>query len=302
VNHKIKIITEREINMTAPAQDKIEYIRLVGDERRLGPTLQSVSKHWQGDREKFLFISPHDDDVVLGAGLLMQLALKEGVPVYILIVTDGSMGYCTEQEKDTITKIREQETYDCYRSLGIADENIIRMNFPDCRLAAFMGRRPSDKDDVTVISGHDGLQNAFTHHIRKIRPTQCFLPTVNDLHPDHRIVHSEFLISLFHAGGEIWPELGQPIDKTPYVHEMGVYCDFPRPPKLRIRTPNQYLENKLNAIRQFKSQKQIASLVEGVRAGGAEEYYLALEYQLYNPARYRPMFDQAAASIPFFPR
>ena len=68
----------------------IEFVRLVGNERRTGNTLASVSRHWQGDKEHFLFISPHDDDVVLGAGLFIQLAQRENVPVYILIVTDGS--------------------------------------------------------------------------------------------------------------------------------------------------------------------------------------------------------------------
>ena len=45
---------------------EVEFVRLVGNERRVGPTLKSVSHHWQGDRECFLFISPHDDDIVLG--------------------------------------------------------------------------------------------------------------------------------------------------------------------------------------------------------------------------------------------
>ena len=34
-------------------------------ERRTGPTLASVSRHWRQQEESFLFISPHDDDVVI---------------------------------------------------------------------------------------------------------------------------------------------------------------------------------------------------------------------------------------------
>ena len=88
-------------------------VRLVGKERRVASTLSGVSKHWQGKKECFLFISPHDDDVIIGAGLLIQLAVKENVPVYILIVTDGSMGYCSAEEKDSITDIRRKETFNC---------------------------------------------------------------------------------------------------------------------------------------------------------------------------------------------
>ena len=50
---------------------EFEFIRLVGEERRVGPSLKSVSRHFQKERECFLFISPHDDDVALGAGLFI---------------------------------------------------------------------------------------------------------------------------------------------------------------------------------------------------------------------------------------
>ena len=174
---------------TSKNKDLVEFVRLVGEERRAGDTLSSVSRHWQGDRERFLFISPHDDDVALGAGLFIQLAQRENIPVYILIVTDGSMGYCTKEQKDKISEIRQKETYDCYKLLGVPEENIIWLAFPDCRLNYYRGRRFSDSNDWTKHEGFIGLQNSFTHWIRKIAPTQCFLPTSSDLHPDHKIVH-----------------------------------------------------------------------------------------------------------------
>ena len=283
---------------TSKNKDLVEFVRLVGEERRVGDTLSSVSRHWQGDRERFLFISPHDDDVALGAGLFIQLAQRENIPVYILIVTDGSMGYCTKEQKDKISEIRQKETYDCYKSLGVPDENIIWLAFPDCRLNYYRGRRFSDSNDWTKFEGFIGLQNSFTHWIRKIAPTQCFLPTSSDLHPDHKIVHEELLISLFHASGNIWPELGESIEKVPFVHEMGVYCDFPEPPKVRLQTPEAYLEKKLNAIAAFKSQKQIASLIDIVRKSGPYEYLRELNFKLYQPMAYYDMFEKKH-HIPF---
>jgi LmbE family N-acetylglucosaminyl deacetylase len=276
-------------------KEEFEFIRLVGNERRVGPTLASVSRHWQGEKECFAFFSPHDDDVVLGGGLMMQLAKRENVPVHIVIVTDGSMGYCSPEEQDTIVKIRRKETFACYESMGIPEQNIHWLGFPDCRLTAYRGRRPAEKGEQAEFFGFNGLQNAFTYILRKIRPTQVFLPTSNDLHPDHRIVHEELLISLFHASGNIWPELGNALDKVPYVHELGVYCDFPEAPKLRVRTPMSFLENKLRAIGEFKSQTQIESLIEIVRKGGPEEYLRALEFKLYEPSRYRTLFEEKEA-------
>ena len=273
-------------------QDKFELVRIVGNERRVGSRLAAVSRHWQGAKERFLMISPHDDDAVLGAGLLIQLAKREKVPVHVLIVTDGGMGYCTPQEKDTIAEIRRQESYECYQSLGVPRKNITWLGYPDCRLNSYRGRSPADPNDPLAISGFTGLQNSLTYHLRKIRPTQCFLPTSNDLHPDHRIIYDEFLISLFHAAGNIWPELGKPLCKVPYVHTFAVYCDFAAPPTLRMRTPHSYLDKKLKAIGAFRSQKQISSLIENVRHCGPEEYIRAIDFRLYHPETYRNLFEE----------
>jgi len=146
-----------------------------------------------------------------------------------------------------------------------------------------------------VLGGFTGLQNAFTFQLRRIRPTQCFVPTWNDLHPDHRIVYEEFLISLFHSAGHIWPELGEPLSSVPYVNTYAVYCDFAAPPTLRMHTPMSYLENKLKAIAAFASQRQISSLIDNVRHCGPEEYIRAIEFKLYHPANYRSLFEEETA-------
>jgi LmbE family N-acetylglucosaminyl deacetylase len=273
-------------------QEKFEFVRIVGDERRVGSKLANVSRHWQDGKEHFLMISPHDDDAVLGAGLLIQLAKRENVPVHILIVTDGSMGYCSVGEKDSIAEIRYKESLECYETLGVPKQNIICLGFPDCQLGNYRGRSPAKPDDAAAISGFTGLQNAFTFRLRQIKPTQCFLPTWNDLHPDHRIIYEEFLISMFHAAGNIWPELGEPLGNVPYVNTYAVYCDFAEPPTLRMRTPMSYLENKLKAITAFRSQKQISSLIENVRHCGPEEYIRAIDFKLYHPANYHNLFEE----------
>jgi LmbE family N-acetylglucosaminyl deacetylase len=272
--------------------ERIEFVRLVGDERRVGSTLAGVSRHWQGKKESFLLVSPHDDDAVLGAGLLIQLARRESVPVHILIVTDGSMGYCSLEEKDTISEIRRGESHQCYRSLGVPKKNITRLDLPDCQLSSYRGRWPADAKNRLAIKGFMGLQNTFTYWLRRINPTQCFLPTWNDLHPDHRIVYEEFLISLFHAAGNIWPELGKPLTRVPYVNTYAVYCDFAAPPTLRMRTPASYLDRKLKAIGAFRSQRQISSLIENVRHCGPEEYIRAIDFTLYRPSDYRNLFEE----------
>jgi LmbE family N-acetylglucosaminyl deacetylase len=270
--------------------EEFQVVRLVGDERRVASTLSGVSRHWQGGRERFVFVSPHDDDAAIGAGLLIQLAKKENVPVYIIVVTDGSMGYCSEDEKHSIAEIRRRETFECYKLLGVPEENILWLGFPDCRLESCRGRYEAQKLDKTAVEGFSGLQNAFTYHLRIARPTQCFLPTSNDLHPDHKIVHEEFLISLFHSAGAIWPEIGRPIEKIPYVHEIACYCNFPQPPHLQIRTSPMLLDRKLAAIAAFRSQRQIQATIDIIKKAGPVEYIRDLHFGLYNPQMYEEMF------------
>lgn len=272
---------------------EFEVIRLVGDERRVGDSLSGVSRHWQGENECFCFVSPHDDDIVLGAGLAIQLAIHEGVPVHVLVVSDGSMGYCSPEEKESIARIRKGETYESLVALGVPQEQIHFLGFPDCQLGLFCGRR-AGRDEPGAIAGFTGLQNAFTYHLRRIRASQVFVPTSNDLHPDHKVTNSELLISLFHASGNIWPELGEPLDYLPAIHELAVYCDFPEPPTLRIACDEATFENKLEAISAFRSQRQISTLIENVRNAGPQEYVRTINFQFYHPETYHHLFRDSA--------
>jgi len=48
---------------------------------------------WRGQAETWLFVSPHDDDIVVGGGLIFQVGIAEGAQVHATVVTDGRMGY-----------------------------------------------------------------------------------------------------------------------------------------------------------------------------------------------------------------
>jgi len=271
---------------------RFEFVRLVGAERRVGHTLASVSRHWRQKEERFLFISPHDDDAIIGGALMIQSALAEKVPVHLAIISDGAQGYCSMEQKGRISEIRRRETFAACRVLGVRPQNIYWLGYPDNQISRYQGRRPAEAGDAVRSHGHTGLQNTFTEMLRRIRPNQVFLPTSADLHPDHVIVHQEFLISCFHAAGAIWPELGRPLPRVPYIHELAVYCNFPSPPRLRIHAPAAAMRTKLRAIAQFKSQKMIASLLDIVERGGPWEYLRPVEFALYNPLLYRDMFDE----------
>ncbi len=251
--------------------------------------ISTALTNWRGGNERWLFVAPHDDDIILGAGLLLQTAVEKKIPVRMLITTDGSMGYCTEEQRATISKVRTDETDEMFGNLGISD--VRWLNFPDCDLARWTGRRVAQPGDRGVKAGFTGLQNAYTAELRDFCPTRLFVPSGNDYHPDHKTVYQELMISVFHSSGQVWPELGAPVSCTPLVYEMAIYCDFPEPPNLMIKGDDDALQVKLDAIATYRSQLQIEQLVQNVRNAGPLELFREVSFALYHPQLYTKDFE-----------
>jgi len=270
----------------------ITYTRRTCDGLLTTPNIAELFPDWKGSDECWLFVSPHDDDVVIGAGLTLQAGLAEGAQVHAAIATDGQMGYCRLAQRLTIARVRMAEAQKSFELLGLPHDHLWFLGYPDCNLNTYRGRRLSTDGSPNEIEGAGGMQNAFTYVLRQVRPNRVILPTSTDLHPDHRIVHEELLISLFHAQGNIWPELGKPIAEVPKVYEFAVYCDFPEPPQIRIETPPAMLENKLNGILAYSSQEQISSVINIQRNAGPVEYLRDLEFKFYSPGQYNSLFTR----------
>ena len=208
--------------------------------------------------------------------------------MFALIVTDGTMGYCTVEQKDEIGRLRRGETLASCKILGIREDNIFFAGMPDGNTASYRGRRKAGPGDP-AIEGYTGLQNLFTYYLRLLRPTRIFLPTGEDLHPDHKVVSEEVLISIFHAAGSIWPELGKSI-ATPLIYEFAVYCDFRDPPNLKLEADERSFQRKLEGILAFSSQEQILSLIKNIEDGGPFEYIREVIFKLYSADNYRDLF------------
>jgi LmbE family N-acetylglucosaminyl deacetylase len=267
----------------------IQYARRTDGGLLTTSSIAALMDDWRGPAETWLFVSPHDDDIVLGGGLIFQAGMAEGAQVHAAIVTDGRMGYCRLDQRDSISAIRREEAKESFAALGLPAERLYFLGYPDGNLTAWSGAFVRNGE-----SGHSeetfGLQMAFTRLLRQVRPTRVFVPTSSDLHPDHRIVHEQLMISLFHAQGGIWPQFGTPIAEVPRVYELAIYCDFPEPPQIRIETPPEMLETKIRAIMAYGSQEQIGALVEIQRATGPVEYLRELKFRFYSPKQYNELF------------
>jgi LmbE family N-acetylglucosaminyl deacetylase len=266
------------------------YCRRTAGQVLKSEKIAEIFSPWNSSRECWLFVSAHDDDVVCGCGLSFQAAIEEGIEVHALVATDGRMGYCRLEQRESISQIRRREAAESFRLLGLPAERLYQLPFPDGGLSPYRGRRLTGPDDPTALEGATGLQNAFTHLLRRVRPTRVFLPSITDVHPDHRIVHEEMVISIFHAQGGIWPELGLPIAAIPLLYEYATYCDFLTPPQIRVQVPETLLERKFTGIRAYASQEQIDLLVEVQRKAGPVEYLREVEFNVLSPGQYEELF------------
>jgi LmbE family N-acetylglucosaminyl deacetylase len=246
---------------------------------------------WRGNEEVWLFIAPHDDDIVCGAGLTFLAAIQNKIEVHAAVISNGRMGYCTPEQRETIVKVRRAETQKSFAYLGLPNEKLYQFDYDDGNLSQEMGRRfAANSDDSRIIAGGIGLQNTLTWLLRKVRPTRVFIPNRLDLHPDHKAVHHETVISVFHAQGGIWPELGSSINSIPLLYEYATYSDFINTPALRIRVPDELTERRLQAIALYKSQLQIELLVEELRKAGGNEYLLEITFEIFKPQKYESLF------------
>ncbi|WP_319562685.1 PIG-L deacetylase family protein [Marispirochaeta sp.] len=232
--------------------------------------------------ERWLFLMPHDDDTVIGAGLAVAAAIEAGCTVTVAITTDGGLGYCDAADRNRIASIRRKETEEALQLIG--NPAVRFLNFPDGDLSRRQGRRLTGE-----LAG--GIQEAYTRLYRELRPDALFLCSASDIHPDHKIVYLEALISLFHAAGDIWPDLGAVLTDLPRIYEFPVYCALENPPEYRLLANDVALERKLTAVAAYRSQRQISLLVDKLKTGGPQEFYRRVEFALYDPQGYAALFE-----------
>ena len=245
---------------------------------------------WQGTGERWMFVSAHDDDIAAGAGLTLLAGLDNNVNCYAVYCTNGGMGYCSLEQRANIAHIRKEEANRSFQYLGLPLENLYRFNYDDGNLIQEMGRRFTGPGDPNELCGATGLQNSLTRILRTVRPTRLFLPNHRDLHPDHRAVHTDLVISIFHAQGVIWPELGEPIADIPKLYEYATYSAFVSPPTMRISVPEEFVRRRLESVAIYQSQRQIGLVVDTLRKVGGIEYLLEMEFDIIRHEKYASLF------------
>jgi LmbE family N-acetylglucosaminyl deacetylase len=231
----------------------------------------------------WLVVVPHDDDLVLGMGLLAAAAARTGIALHVAVATDGALGYVRPEERANLGALRAQELRDACALLGIRSEHVHALGFPDGSLVAHQGCRAADQPDT--------FAQRLVTLLRFVRPQCVFVCTPDDVHPDHRVSAQESEIACVWAGSKIWLERGEPCPEPRRFH-YAVYAPFNGPPEVELEVDEAMFEQKLAALRAFASQGVIEPMIERLREAGPYEYFKRARALAYDPRQYRGLFDR----------
>jgi len=203
-----------------------------------------VRMQLDGLGNSIVVISPHDDDGIIGCGGILHDLSQKHARTYVIIMTDGSLGYSSIQQKNSITRVRRREAESAYRLVGAKP---FFLGFPDMNLKAFSSWQ--------TVNGKDGAYKKVLKSLREVRPRTVFIPNPIDWHPDHQASYDIGLSISNLAATPAVADFGDPID----LRDIFFYKVWDKLAKV-THTHNlsrQAQKTKARAISEFESQQNI---------------------------------------------
>ena len=254
---------------------------------------------WKENDERVVIFSPHDDDVILGAGYLLLSSLANKGEVFIIIFNDGSAGYSQPGLKEQIVELRKTETINALKVLGIQKEQIIRFDLPDFSGIHYLGWKlpwVSDKKKE-----NEGLFSKVVSTLRKVKATRLVIPNGYREHIDHTAAYLSAILDGPQVGDAVISDYGKPSKIKTFI-QYSVWGKLSpedalinnRDEKIRanraIVVRNDIEIKIIKSIKEFKSQHEIISQILEVRKERLiEESRKYIE--LYLTIDPRPRFD-----------
>lgn len=263
------------------------------DDRR-GPSIEVLFPGWKARGEAVAFLSPHDDDVVLGAGYLVRAVIEAGGRPVVVVFCKGDAGYSTPAGKRSIVRTRRAEADEAYRTLGVGAADIHFFGLPDLSLMTYVNRK---------VPGKAGVLDRLIGLLRTCRAGRVVFSSPHFENWDHTAVFNLGMYAAPQTGDPILADLGPPSPVTSNL-VYSVWGDFPAPdgPSGPLRADAAILagerEERLvrKALRAFASQAAVmGNTVAGQRdarrgpAGWLELYQRA---RVRRPIDYGPYFER----------
>jgi len=255
-----------------------------------------IFPNWEPENERVVILSPHDDDIFLGAGDTLLAALANKAQIYVVIINDGSGAFPDVTLKDKIVALRRKETNNAFKKLNIDEKYITRLNIPDFSAIHYIGRwLPWKSSDA------EGISLKLLSLFRKVKATRLVFPNGYREHLDHTAVSLSAIYDGPQAGDSVMIDYGMPYKIKSFL-QYSVWSKFsPQNALINNRAINirankaiiveKEIEQKIvDAINEFKSQEDILAYLLEVRKGreisNSEKFI-----ELYLEIDPRPRFD-----------
>lgn len=178
-----------------------------------------------------LILAPHPDDEVFGCGGLMHRYTSSAVQVYVAVISRGKPGRYSEAAIENVRR----EAVLAHQLLGVEDTMFFDYSAPELDLYS-----------VSELAG------SIASVIRELKPDCLYVPHRGDIHHDHRAVYNAALVAARPTDGcsvrEIYSY--ETLSETEWAPPFGDDAFIPT----CFVDISDHLEQKLNALRCFKSQ------------------------------------------------
>lgn len=222
-----------------------------------------------GDR--VLIIAPHPDDEAIGCAGIIQQALSSGAKVTIAYMTNGDhnqLAFMVYEKRITLRtgefihmgRVRRAEAIEAMKLLGLKEENLVFLGYPDFGTFTIFNRHWQDKRPfkslLTRISSVPYKENlsfkapykgeSILEDLKKVlrncRPNKIFVSHPADTNLDHRAAYLYLQIAL----RDLDKELGAAKIYPYLIHCVG----WPMPrnyhPELVLTPPRHFLNAGIN--------------------------------------------------------
>ena len=171
------------------------------------------------DDDRILVVAPHCDDETLGAGGLIAVARQRGLPVRVVVVTNGDgfrYGVSGRYRRLRPTPdayiryayARQDETREALQLLGVSPEDVVFLGYPDRGISRLWSPHWSPDEPYTSVftrCSRSPYRNSRTpgapycgqallqdlkEELAAFRPTLVVAPHAYDAHPDHWATHA----------------------------------------------------------------------------------------------------------------
>ena len=128
--------------------------------------------------KNILVLSPHADDEILGCGGFIAKYSKQGYSIYVVILTNANKGAPEIYSAKQIQKIRDEAKK---ANVLIGTKKLFFENLPGLNLNNY----PFYK-----------IINIINSYINNISPEIILIPSIYDIHEDHKIIFKAAKVSM----------------------------------------------------------------------------------------------------------